>query len=302
MAWQRYGRHAALFALTVASVIWAGRLDGDLSTGLRLAAGLIPILLCHEMGHYLACRYYRVRATLPFFIPSPWLPLAGLSVPWLPLSFVGTFGAVIRIRSPFPNRRALFDIGIAGPLAGFVALLPALYLGVHEARFIPVAEATALDGALTFGEPLLMQWAFALLRPAPPETVAVVGPFWLAAWFGLLITALNLMPVGQLDGGHVTHALFGDRAETLSRFIWWAAIAMIVWFGPTFILWVLLMRILGFRHPRTMNEYSPLGRGRVLIAVVGLAVFVVSFLPSPFLLGWSDVAELFRSGSLPTSH
>lgn len=294
MAWQRYGRHAVLFVLTVASVALAGQLDGDWRTGAKLALGLIPILLCHEMGHYLACRHYRVDATLPFFIPSPWIPIAGFGLPWMPLSFVGTFGAVIRIRSPFPNRRALFDIGIAGPLAGFVAVLPALYLGVQEATFLPVAQAKALEGALNFGEPLLMQWAFALLRPVPADTIPLVGPFWLAAWFGLLVTALNLMPVGQLDGGHVTHALFGRRAETLSRIIWWSAVAMILWFGPTFILWVVLVRILGFRHPRTMDEYSPLGRGRVIVALIGLLVFVVSFLPSPFLLSWKDAGDVVR--------
>jgi membrane-associated protease RseP (regulator of RpoE activity) len=294
VAWQRYGRHAVLFVLTVVSVVLAGALDGRWRTGVSLAAGLIPVLFCHEMGHYLACRRYGVDATLPFFLPSPWIPIGGIGLPWLPLSFVGTFGAVIRIRSPFPDRRALFDIGIAGPLAGFAALLPSLYLGVREATFLPVAQAGDLESALHFGEPLIMQWAFALLRPPPVDTVTVVGPFWLAAWFGLLVTALNLMPVGQLDGGHVTYALFGRRAETLSRLVWWGAVAMIVVFGPTFLLWVALMRVLGFRHPRTMDERTPLGRGRILVALLGLAVFVVSFLPSPFLLSWGDARDAFR--------
>ncbi len=294
MAWQRYGRHAVLFVLTIVSVVFAGRLDGSLATGLRLAAGLVPILLAHELGHYLACRRYRVDATLPFFIPSPWLPLGGLASPWLPLSFVGTFGALIRIRSPFPDRRALFDIGVAGPLAGFVALLPALYLGVHEARFIPNSEAAALEGSIAFGEPLMLQWAFALLRPAPSDTTALVGPFWLAAWFGLLVTALNLMPVGQLDGGHVTYALFGRKAETLGRLFWWSAVAVILWFGPSFVLWFVLLRLLGFRHPRTLDERPALGRGRALVALAGLAVFIVSFTPSPFLLTWKDAGDLIR--------
>jgi membrane-associated protease RseP (regulator of RpoE activity) len=295
LTWQRYGRHAVLFILTIVSVVFAGRLDGQWSSGFHLALGLIPILFCHEMGHYLACRYYDVDATLPFFIPSPWIPVAfSWAAPWLPLSFIGTFGAVIRIRSPFPNRKALFDIGIAGPLAGFAALLPVLWLGVHEARFIPLAQAQAMEGGINFAEPLLMQWAFALLRPVPAGTVTLAGPFWLAAWFGLLVTALNLMPVGQLDGGHVTHALFGSRAEKISKAVWWAAIAMILWFGPTFILWVALMRILGFRHPRAIDEYSPIGRGRALVALFGLAVFLVSFLPSPFMLNWHDAGQLVR--------
>ena len=141
------------------------------------------------MGHYLACRYYGVDATLPFFIPAPAIGL------------VGTLGAFIRIRGPIPHRRALFDIGLAGPLAGFAVCLPVLWMGILEAKVVPAGPAEA--GMLSLGEPLLFQWAATLLRGGAPEgQTLVLGPLGEAAWFGLFVTALNMMPVGQLDGGH----------------------------------------------------------------------------------------------------
>jgi membrane-associated protease RseP (regulator of RpoE activity) len=301
-AWTAWGRHVALFALTAASVVLAYPESGDVTRaspgayvgGLKLAAALLSILFAHEMGHYLACRYHGVDATLPFFLPSPWIPAFGLALPWMPLSFVGTFGAVIRIRSPFPNRRALFDIGIAGPIAGFVVCMPMLVLGVLATRFVPSSPGATRMG-LSLGEPLLFQWAFTALKgPVPPGMTAFLGPVGLAAWFGLLVTALNLIPIGQLDGGHVTYALFGNRAVALSRLVWWASVAMIVFIGPQWILWSGLVRLLGIRHPRTLDDDQPVGMGRVLVGVLGLAILVVSFLPNPFFLTWKDFLEAIR--------
>jgi membrane-associated protease RseP (regulator of RpoE activity) len=272
-----------LLALTCASVYLCG--------GIRLVLGLVPILFAHEMGHYLACRHYGVDATLPFFIPTPWLPLGGLLAPWAPLSFVGTFGAVIRIRSPFPDRRSLFDIGIAGPLAGFVVCLPVLVLGVLEAQAVPL-KSTENGFYLTLADPLLVQWAVHWLRgPVPEGQTLLIGQLGLAAWFGLFVTALNLIPIGQLDGGHVTYALFGRRAHALSHLVWWAYVAMMIVLGPSVILWVVLVRVLGFRHPPTLNDAAPLGRTRVLVALLGLLVFVICFLPNPFLLTWGQFGE-----------
>src|SRR5262249_54740285 len=184
-----------------------------LSGGALLVLALIAILLSHEMGHYLACRYYRVDATLPHFIPFPF-------------SIVGTLGAFIRIRSPFPQRRALFDIGVAGPLAGFVIALPVLFLGVREATLQPLV--TEPNAALQLGEPLLFKIAVELLRgPIPSDLTLTIGPIGLAAWFGLFMTALNLLPTGQLDGGHVTYALLPRHASRISRAASWVCIALI---------------------------------------------------------------------------
>jgi membrane-associated protease RseP (regulator of RpoE activity) len=280
--WLRWGRHAVLFVLTGLSIFLTGAQQSELFdvwAGLRLTVGLLGILLAHEMGHYLACLWYGVDATLPFFIPAPYLNF-----------LVGTFGAVIRIRSPFPHRRALFDIGIAGPLAGFAVCLPVLFLGIQELRVIP-EPAETLAGA-SLGEPLLFHWATVWLRGEPPPGMTyLLGPWGMAAWFGLLVTALNLIPIGQLDGGHVTYALFGSRATVLSRLAWWGCVLLVLFVGPSWVLWSILLLFLGMRHPPTLDDAAPLGRGRVGVALLGLAVFGVSFLPNPFLISWSSTWE-----------
>jgi membrane-associated protease RseP (regulator of RpoE activity) len=285
-AWVRWGRHVTLFAVTALSVFLTGahflEASVDFLDGFKLTVGLLSILLAHEMGHYLACQYYRVDATLPFFIPAPWLnPL------------VGTFGAVIRIKSPFPHRKALFDIGIAGPLAGFAVCLPVLILGVRESTFVPNTHVVGMSQ----GAPLLFSWTLSWLKGDVPSGMdTVIGPLGEAAWWGLLVTALNLVPIGQLDGGHVTYALFGRGALIISRTVWWACILMIVFIGPTWIVWSILVRLLGMRHPPTLNDSAPLGGGRVLVGLFGLAIFVVCFLPNPFLLSWKDYLQLFGWG------
>jgi membrane-associated protease RseP (regulator of RpoE activity) len=284
-AWQRWGRNLLLFILTAVSVFLTGGLqavglpDGrtlwalDLPAGLRLVAGLLAILFAHEMGHYLMCRRYGVDATLPFFIPAPFF------------SMVGTLGAFIRIKSPIPNRRALFDIGVAGPLAGFVVCLPVLFLGMQEARLIPTDPKA--DG-IFLGEPLLFQGVAHLFYGHVPDTMTLnLGPLGLAAWFGLFLTALNLIPIGQLDGGHVTYALLRDRAALISKVGSWVCVAL-VYFGPNWILWAILVRVLGRRHPRTLYDDEPPGRARAWVGLVSLAVFVVCFVPDPIIWSWRD--------------
>jgi len=288
--WQRWGRHLLLFVLTVASVFLVGGLRTvvvpghgaflalDAADGARLVAGLLSILVAHEMGHYLAARYYRVDATLPFFLP---FPVPGVSL-------VGTLGAFIRIRSPIPHRKALFDIGVAGPLAGFLVCLPVLWLGVREATVQTLAPD---DGGLFFGEPLAFQWAARLVHGTiPDDRTLVMGQLGLAAWFGLLVTALNLMPIGQLDGGHVTYALLRDRARVVSRVGSWVCVAL-VYFGPNWILWAVLVRVLGRRHPPTLDDEAPVGRARAWVGLIALAVFVVSFVPNPIVFHWHDFFE-----------
>jgi membrane-associated protease RseP (regulator of RpoE activity) len=255
--------------------------SGQAADGVKLAAALMSILLAHEMGHYVACRIYRIDATLPFFIPAPIVnPL------------VGTLGAVIRIKAPFPHRRALFDVGVAGPLAGFVVCLPVLVMAMFEARAVPTAGAQGI----ALGDPLLFSWAFELLRGAPPEGHTIlIGPLGMAAWFGLLVTGLNLIPVGQLDGGHAIYALFAGRAYTVARAAWWTCVALIALAGPSWILWVILIRVLGIRHPPTLDDTAGVGRARVLVGLLCLAIFVVSFLYQPVPFSWAEVWREIRS-------
>jgi membrane-associated protease RseP (regulator of RpoE activity) len=289
-AWQRWGRNLLLFVLTAASVFLVGGLRAvevpgqgtlvgiDAWSGARLAIALLAILLAHEMGHYLTGRHYGVDVTLPFFIP---FPVPGMSL-------VGTLGAFIRIRSPIPNRRALFDIGVAGPLAGFAVCLPVLWLGIREATVQPLAQEAE---GLFLGEPLLFGWLTQLIHGSvAADQTLVMGPLGLAAWFGLLVTALNLMPIGQLDGGHVTYSLLRDRAHAISRIASWVCIALI-YFGPSWILWAILMRVLGRRHPPTLDNEVPVGPARVLVGVLSLVVFVVCFVPDPIVVSWREVLE-----------
>ena len=279
--WKGSWRNAALFLLTVASVYWVGATqyaDGH-AAGIRLVVAVIGIMLAHEMGHYIACRRYGVDASLPFFIPFP-------------LHLVGTFGAFIQIRSPFPDRRVLFDVGIAGPLAGFIVCLPVLALGVLEAR----VEPATFEG-LGLGEPLLFQWATTLLRGDVGETsTLVIGPFGMAAWFGLLLTALNLMPIGQLDGGHVVYALMRRRGVLVSRVALAASLGL-VYLRPSWLFWSVLLLVLSRPHPPTLDDARPIGRARVVVGIIGLAVFIVSFTPEPILISWAEFIAALRGAS-----
>ncbi len=278
--WIGAWRNAALFLLTIASIYWVGvtQYEEGHAAGVRLVVAVIAIMLSHEMGHYLACRRYGVDASLPYFIPFPF-----------PLHFVGTFGAFIRIRSAFPDRKVLFDIGIAGPLAGFVVCLPVLVLGILEARVVP----QAFDG-LSLGEPLLFQWAAALFRSdVAAGSTLVIGPLGMAAWFGLLLTALNLMPIGQLDGGHVVYALLRERAAMVSR-VALAASLFLVYLRPSWLFWSLLLLVLSRPHPPTVRDSVPVGSGRVAVGLVGLVVFIVCFTPEPIHISWGEFLQAWR--------
>jgi membrane-associated protease RseP (regulator of RpoE activity) len=233
----------------------------------------LSILVCHEMGHYLYCRYHGVDATLPFFIPFP-------------LTMFGTLGAFIRIRAPFPNRKALFDIGAAGPFAGFLVCLPVLYLGIREATIAPTVPDSF---GISLGEPLVFQAAARLLLGTIPDGMTLtIGPIGLAAWFGLFMTALNLMPIGQLDGGHITYSLLPRWADRISKVGWWVCLSL-VYFGPNWIVWAILLRVLGRRHPPTLNDQAPAGRKRIVLGVLSLAVFALCFVPNPVVVSWREI-------------
>src|SRR5712692_7682864 len=250
----------------------------SLGQGLVFSASLLAILTAHEFGHYLFCRYYGVDATLPFFIPQP------------PLLFPGTFGAFIRMKSPVPSRCALFDIGLAGPLAGFIVIIPIAFVGVLTLHHVPLiaGEAGSGGGGITFNDPLLFRLIARVFRIDLDNSAA--NSFYLAAWFGALVTALNLMPVGQLDGGHGTFAAFGKLAHhwlgrvafglmLVSTIIgWW-------WLGsPTMLLYVVLLAVmLSVRHPQP-EQMEPLGAMRVAIGIITLMVFALCFLPFPITI------------------
>lgn len=269
-AWQAWGRHVALFLVTGVSVLLVG--------GPGLVVGVLSIMLAHEFGHYFACLYYGIDATLPFFIPFP--------------SLVGTLGAFIRIKSPFPHRRALFDVGIAGPLAGFVVTLPVLIFGLYGAYYVP--DTAAADGML-LGDPLLLQWLARLfLGPTPEGMTLTLGPMGLAGWFGLFLTGLNLLPIGQLDGGHVVYALLGKRAAIVSRLGFFVCVGLI-YFGPNWLIWSVLLLLLGRGHPRTLNDHEPVGDGRAVVGLIGLVVFVLCFVPDPIVGSWQMIWQLVSS-------
>lgn len=258
---------AALLAQTVAN-------PALLKSGLAFSTALLTILTAHEMGHYLACRYYGVRATLPFFIPAP------------PLFLAGTFGAFIKMKSPIPSRRALFDIGLAGPLAGFVALLPVALAGILT---LQAAPPTPPGGqGIIFNDPLLFQIIGKLTGASLAD--ALPNSFYMAAWIGLLVTSLNLMPVGQLDGGHGTFAVFGQRAHKIVGRLAFVTVAVMsvlgfIWHrSPSgFLYTVLLGVMLRVRHPAP-DEMEPLGRGRMIVGIITLLVFALSFVPFPITL------------------
>ena len=258
----------------VADYLWQAVANpGLLKSGLMFSTALLTILTSHEMGHYLACRYYGVRATLPFFIPAP------------PLFLAGTFGAFIKMKSPILSRRALFDIGLAGPLAGFVALFPVAVAGLLTLRASPPISS---GGAIIFNDPLLLQLIAKLTGTNLVD--ASPNPFYMAAWIGLLVTSLNLMPVGQLDGGHGTFAVFGQRTHKIIGRVAFVSVAMMsvlgfIWHGSPsgFLYTVLLAVMLKVRHPAP-DAMEPLGLGRTVIAFITLIVFALSFVPFPITI------------------
>ena len=238
-------------------------------SGLWYSLTILAILGCHEMGHYLACRWYRVEASLPFFLPAP-LPLTG------------TLGAFIRIRSRIPSKKALFDIAIAGPIAGFLVAVPALFLGLVMSVTEPVPPQLV---GYELGEPLLFRGAAWLIFGTLEQGISInMHPMAFAAWFGLLATALNLFPIGQLDGGHISHAVLGRRSTYVTLAMIVCAIGL-TYLSMSWLVWTVLMLVMllamGPHHPPTLDEYTPLDSGRVLLAVVALVMLIVCFTPAP---------------------
>jgi membrane-associated protease RseP (regulator of RpoE activity) len=244
---------------------WAWRHPSLLLQGLPFSLTLLTILMAHELGHYLAAMFHRVDASLPYFMPSP---------------FLGTFGAFIRVRSPIYSKRVLFDIGIAGPIAGFVFLLPALSVGLAFSKVIPhVAE----HGSLLFGTPLL-QWLLQLaIFPGAHSGDIYLHPVARAAWVGMFATAMNLLPIGQLDGGHILYSFFPRRHKLVSKILCLAMLPL-GWFWHGWILWGLILLWLGRRHP-VIYDTAEVSPGRRRLAWVALVIFVVCFIYAPINAG-----------------
>jgi len=264
----------ALLSATIVTTAAAGAVwdNADLQShpeaivrGLPFGLTLIAILFVHEAGHYLMCVRHGVNASLPYFVPAP---------PLFPL--VGTFGAFIRIRSRFPNRKALFDIGAAGPWAGFVVALIATAVGLSLSTVLPVAPETAVE----LGDSLLTKLLTWLVLDVDPTRVAL-HPVALAGWFGLFVTSLNLIPVGQLDGGHVLYAAFGR-----TRFLPSLLVAFLLWLGltgwPGWVMWaVILTALILIGHPSTNDDPKPLDATRFVGALATMVMFVLTFVAEP---------------------
>jgi membrane-associated protease RseP (regulator of RpoE activity) len=282
--------HVLLFALTIATTTFVGMLQyasflddfrgsaalpmpftALLLRGFWYSGTILAILGCHELGHYFACRYYDVDASLPFFIP-------------VPILMTGTMGAFIRIREPIPQKRMLFDIGIAGPIAGFLVAVPTLLIGIamsHVVR-LPADQSNLLE----LGEPLLFKLASWLVWGTQPDGYTLnMHPMAFAAWFGLLATALNLFPIGQLDGGHISYAVLGSHRSTYVTFGTVMVVMGLAWFATSWIVWTVLtvamLIVFGPRHPRVFDEHVPLDGGRLALAGFAVAMFVLSFTPAP---------------------
>ena len=238
-----------------------------LRLGIPFSFTLLTILLAHELGHYFACRIHGIEATYPYFLPAPTL--------------FGTFGAFIRIRSPIPTRRALFDVGLSGPVVGFVFAFPALLFAVANSKFLP---PEAWDpNALHFGNPPLVHLLVALLHPHANPQQLLLHPVGRAAWVGLLVTALNLLPAWQLDGGHILYSLNSAHHRRISLFVGLTVLAMgwFAWYG--WYLWggLILAFSWFFRHPPLLDRWQPLDPARRLWAIGGLIIFILSFTPWP---------------------
>ena len=249
---------------------WVLAQPSRLLLGIPFASTLMLILLAHEMGHYLCCRHYGVHATLPFFIPAPTL--------------IGTLGAFIRIRSPIRSRAALFDIGIAGPIAGFIVAVTVLVFAMPLSKLMTPAMASP---DIQLGYPLIFRlvWYVLPLTQLKASTSALHSiyfhPTVIAAWVGMFATALNLLPGGQLDGGHIVFSLAPRAHKTVSRLTILALIPMALYFWAGWLLWAILLRISGMRHPM-VPEWPGVTGTRRWIAGLGLVMLILTWAPAPF--------------------
>jgi membrane-associated protease RseP (regulator of RpoE activity) len=276
--------HIILFLLTIGSTIFVGSQLFGFAGGFLYSFAIMTILFAHEMGHYLMTRKYGIPSTLPFFIPFPMEPF-------------GTFGAIIRMKGVIINKRTLFDIGVAGPLCGFVVALPFIITGLL------LSKVQVIIGGLNFdqlGKPLLLIILQNVLIGEIPSGLGLVPhPFIYAGWVGLFVTALNLLPVGQLDGGHVVYAVFGDKSRLVSRLSITILALLAIFYNPGWLTLVILLLIFGRRHPQPYDTETRLDNKRKFIAGIVLVIFVLSFIPAPFPeLNTANILDMIRKGGI----
>jgi membrane-associated protease RseP (regulator of RpoE activity) len=266
--------HAVLFLATLLTTLVAGTLQQGINPlesplslwrGIPFSFTLIIILASHEFGHYFMAKRYAVDVTLPFFIPAP--------------SFIGTFGAFIKMKSPILDRRMLLDIGAAGPIAGMVVALPVLFVGLILSDIRPALTetGTSLGSSLLFS---LMSWI--VHGSLPTEVDIILHPIAFSGWIGLLVTCLNLLPAGQLDGGHVAYAVFGRRQRGLARVIFLALILLGLTSWAGWLVWAVILYLMGLDHPPVVYDWIPLDRRRRIIGWAVMGIFVLTFTPTPF--------------------
>jgi membrane-associated protease RseP (regulator of RpoE activity) len=266
-----------LFLLTTATTLLAGSIQeggdpfhhrADLLRGIPFSFTLMFILFVHEMGHYLTSKHYGVKTSLPYFIPGPWTPHG-----------IGTFGAFIKMRSPILEKRALLDIGAAGPFSGFFAAIIAICIGLSSSQIVRIEETS---GMLQLGDPLLFSWLATLMEKSPAEGFDLaLNSVAFAGWIGLFVTSLNLLPIGQLDGGHIAYALLGKNQRFLSA----GVVACLFFLGTQgwvgWYFWAIMSILLGVRHPATLDEEIPLDFQYRMRGLASLALFIVTFMPEP---------------------
>jgi len=285
--------HIVLFVCTFITTSMAGAFQvgadplsdpASIRAGFPFAVTLLSILLVHELGHYTLAAIHHVRATLPYFIPAP--PV-----------LIGTFGAFIRMKSPPPNRRALFDVGAAGPWAGLILAIPAIVVGLRLSEVRPLALD---EGGLVLGDSLLFSMLTKLVLGTTPDNVTILlHPIALAGWFGLFVTFLNLLPVGQLDGGHVSYALFGRSHRWISR-LFLCVIAVLGFRGwDGWFVWVILLLVIGVDHPPTMDAYTPLDGRRQVAAWLTIGAFALTFMSNP--IGVAPPPPEFEGDRMPVA-
>ena len=267
--------HLLLFILTLLSTLFVGAMQTGvdllkepvkLYKGVPFSLTLMTILLSHELSHYFTSKKHGIKATLPYFIPAP--------------TIIGTFGAFIKMKSPIVTRKALIDIGASGPIAGFIISVLAAIIGLQMSEVVPIAK---IRGVLNLGDSILFSFlAKLVLGVTPAHSDILLNPVAFAGWIGLFVTSINLIPVGQLDGGHIAYALLGEKQIRLSflLILVMVSLGLLLWEG--WFVWAVLLLILGLRHPPVIYWEIPLDYKRKFIGWLALVIFVLTFIPVPF--------------------
>lgn len=266
--------HLSLLIITFFSTMLAGAIQEGINPivqphliykGLPFSLTLMFILGTHEIGHYLASKKNGVSATLPYFIPAP--------------SLLGTFGAFIKMKSPIPDRKALLKIGVSGPIAGFIIALPATIIGLWLSE---VREPSQMKGGISLGSSLLLSFLTKTILGVTDDSADILlHPVAFAGWIGLFVTALNLLPMGQLDGGHIVYSLFKGGHYYLSRIIF-ISLFPLGFFWEGWFFWVAAVFVFGLRHPQLIDETAPLDMGDKVLGIIALIIFIITFIPIPF--------------------